>query len=577
MLFRLLRRHLRPYKRSLILLLPLQTVSAVGMLTLPALNADIVDQGVVTGDTGHIVRVGGVMLLAALVQAAGTVAAVLVGARVAMAVGRDLRAALFGRVQRFSAQEMARFGSPSLITRTTNDVQQVQMVVLLALTMMLMAPIMVVGGGAMALRESAPLSAVLLFSLPAMAVMFGIAIRWMQPLFRRLQGHLDAVTRILRDQITGMRVMRAFVREEPERIRFAATNEELRRVSGRVGFVMTSLFPLTTLLANVSGVAVLWFGGHMVGDGTLQVGSLIAFMSYLMMILMTITLAIFTILMMPRAAVCAERVQEVLDTRPSVVPPDPGVWETPLRGTLELRDVEFGYPGAEEPVLQDLDLVARPGEIVAVIGSTGSGKTTLLHLVTRLFDARRGAVLVNGVDVRELAPARLSEIIGYVPQKAYLFAGTIASNLRYGRPDATDAELWRALDIAQATGFVASMPNGLESEVAQGGTNVSGGQRQRLAIARVLVRRPEIYLFDDSFSALDHVTDAALRAALVAETRDATVVIVAQRVTTIRHADRIVVLDEGRIAGAGTHEELMAGNTVYREIVLSQLTEREAA
>ncbi|MEU6746392.1 ABC transporter ATP-binding protein [Spirillospora sp. NPDC046719] len=577
MLLRLLRRQLRPYWKQLLLLVPMQVVSGLGMLALPLLNADIVDEGLVKGDTGRIGEIGGVMLAAAIVQLAGTVGAVRVGSRVAMAVGRDLRSALFGRIQEFSTREMGRFGAPSLINRTTNDVQQVQMMVLMALTMMLSAPVVAVGAAVLALRSSPALSVILLVVLPIMVLACWAAIAWMRPLFRRLQGHLDGITRIMREQITGIRVVRSFVREEPERRRFERTSRDVMTVSRRLGFLMTSFFPMALLVANMLSVAVLWFGGRMVDGGSLQVGELTAFMSYVQSMLMTTMVALFTFLMMPRAEVCAERIEEVLATRTSVPPAVAGVRTTSLTGTLELRGVAFGYPGAANAVLSDIDLLARPGEVIGVTGGTGSGKTTLLHLIPRLFDATEGAVLVDGVDVRDLAADRLSEIVGYVPQKSYLFGGTVASNLRYGRPDATDGELWHALEVAQAADFVASMPEGLESPISQGGTNVSGGQRQRLAIARTLVRRPEIYLFDDSFSALDAATDAALRAALARETSEATVLIVAQRVGTIRNADRIVVLEQGRIAGTGSHEELVAGNAVYREIVDSQLSVREAA
>ncbi len=577
MLIRLLRRHLRPHRNALLVLLLLQAVSALGMLGLPALNADIVDEGVIPGDTGHVLRLGGVMLAVSLVQFGATAAAVLVGARVAMAVGRDLRRGLFTRILDFSSRELDGFGAASLITRTTNDVQQVQMAVLMGLTMMLMAPIMCVGGTVMALRESVPLSGVLLLALPVLALIFGTVIGLMRPRFRELQDHLDTVTRMLREQITGVRVVRAFVREDAERGRFAETNGRLLSVSVGVGFLMSSMFPLVALLSNASGVAVLWFGGHLVDGGSLQVGGVMAFISYLTMTLMTVMLAIFTFLMMPRAEVCAERIEEVMAAESSVLPPVRGVRETPSTGTVEFDDVTFGYPGAEQPVLRGITLTVRPGQTVGVVGGTGSGKTTLLDLVPRLFDTTSGTVRVDGIDVRELAPGKLSAVVGHVPQKPYLFAGTIASNLRYGRPEATDAELWHALEVAQAADFVLAMPDGLDSEIAQGGANVSGGQRQRLAIARTLVRRPEIYLFDDSFSALDHATDAALRAALAVETAGATVLVVAQRIGTIRDADLIVVLDDGGIAASGTHETLLCESSVYREIVLSQMTEQEAA
>ena len=577
MLIRLLRTHLRPYRRAIALVVLFQFVQTLATLYLPTLNADIIDNGVVKGDTGYIMRTGGFMLAITLVQIACSIVAVYFGARTAMAVGRDVRSAIFHRVQDFSAQEVGRFGAPSLITRTTNDVQQVQMLVLLTFTLMVSAPIMCIGGIVLALRQDVPLSALLLVIVPVLIGVVSVIVVRMRPLFRTMQVRIDGINRVLREQITGIRVIRAFVRDEHERRRFAVANTELMDVSLRAGRLMALMFPTVMLVINLSSVAVLWFGGHRIASGGMQVGALTAFLSYLLQILMAVMMATFMFVMIPRAEVCAERIEEVLDSEPTVRVPVAPVIPLHRRGELELRGVDFRYPGAEAPVLRGVDLIARPGRTTAVIGSTGSGKTTLLNLVPRLFDETGGAVLVDGVDVRDLDPATLSASVGLVPQKPYLFSGTVASNLRYGRPDATDEELWRALAVAQARDFVAAMPGGLDASIAQGGTNVSGGQRQRLAIARVLVRRPEIYLFDDSFSALDYATDAALRAALAEEIADATIVIVAQRVNTIRDADRIVVLDEGRVVGTGTHTELMATNPTYREIVLSQLTEQEAA
>ncbi|MGK5549757.1 ABC transporter ATP-binding protein [Streptomyces sp. URMC 127] len=577
MLVRLSRAYLRPYSTSIALIVLLQLVQTLATLYLPSLNADIVDNGVVKGDTGYILSLGGGMLAVTLAQIVCAIGATYFGARTAMAVGRDLRAAVFDRVQSFSAREMGHFGAPSLITRTTNDVQQIQLLVLMAFTLMVSAPIMCVGGILMALDQDVPLSALLLVIVPVLGVIVSLIIWRMRPVFRGVQDRIDTVNRVLREQITGIRVIRAFVRDTHERERFDGANTELMDVSLKAGRLMSLMFPSVMLVVNVSSVAVLWFGGHRIESGDMEIGALTAFLSYLMQILMAVMMATFMFMMVPRAEVCAERVQEVLATDSSVVPPANPVTELRGGGHLELSGVEFRYPGAEEPVLKDVSLVARPGEITAVIGSTGSGKSTLLGLIPRLFDATAGTVTVGGVDVRELDPARSAEAVGLVPQKPYLFSGTIASNLRYGRPDATDEELWAALETAQARDFVASMEGGLEAPIAQGGTNVSGGQRQRLAIARALVRKPDIYLFDDSFSALDYATDARLRAALARETGNATVVIVAQRVSTIRDADRIVVLDEGRVVGTGTHAELMAGNETYREIVLSQLTEEEAA
>ncbi|MFF4279655.1 ABC transporter ATP-binding protein [Streptomyces kronopolitis] len=577
MLVRLVRGHLRPHRRALSLIVLLQLFQTLATLYLPTLNADIIDNGVVKGDTGYILGTGGFMVVVTLLQIVCAIGAVYFGARTAMALGRDLRAAVFDRVQSFSAREIGAFGAPSLITRTTNDVQQVQMLVLMTFTMMVTAPIMCIGGVLMALNQDVPLSGLLLVIVPVLAVLISLIVRRLRPLFRGVQQRIDTVNRVLREQITGIRVIRAFVRDGYERERFAGANTDLYDMSLRSGRLMSMMFPLVMLIVNLSGVAVVWFGGLRIDADKMEIGALTAFLSYLMYILMSIMMATFMVMMLPRAEVCAERIQEVLSTDSSVIPPENPVTTLRRHGELELRNVEFRFPGAEQPVLKDISLIARPGETTAVIGSTGSGKSTLLGLVPRLFDATGGAVLVDGEDVRTLDPETLARTIGLVPQKPYLFSGTVAGNLRYGNPDATDEELWQALETAQAREFVERMEGGLAAPVAQGGGNVSGGQRQRLAIARALVRRPEIYLFDDSFSALDYATDAALRAALSRETDRATVVIVAQRVATIRGADRIVVLDEGRVVGTGTHTELMAGNETYREIVLSQLTEQEAA
>lgn len=559
------------------MLVVLQFLQTCASLYLPSLNADIIDNGVVTGDTGYILRFGAIMVAVSVVQVVCNIGAVYYGARTAAALGKDVRAAVFDRVQSFSARELGQFGAPSLITRTTNDVQQVQMLVLMAFTLMVSAPIMCVGGIVMALGQDVPLSAVLLAVVPVLGVSVSLIVKRMRPLFRTMQERLDTVNRVLREQITGNRVIRAFVRDAYERERFAGANRELTDVSVATGRLMALMFPTVMTVVNVSSVAVVWFGAHRIDGGAMQIGALTAFLAYLMQIVMAVMMATFMFMMVPRAEVCAERIEEVLATRSSVVPPVSPVRELARHGHLEIRGADFRYPGAEEPVLRGVDLVARPGEVTAVIGSTGSGKSTLLGLVPRLFDATGGEVLVDGVDVRELDPALMARTVGLVPQKPYLFSGTVATNLRYGKPGATDEELWHALEVAQAADFVRGLEHGLDAPIAQGGTNVSGGQRQRLAIARTLVQRPEIYLFDDSFSALDYATDARLRAALAAETADATVVIVAQRVATIRDADRIVVMDEGRVVGAGRHHELMAGNETYREIVLSQLTEAEAA
>ncbi|MFE1949430.1 ABC transporter ATP-binding protein [Streptomyces sp. NPDC059524] len=579
MLIRLLRAHLSPYKKPIGLLVLLQFLQTCASLYLPTLNADIIDNGVVEGDTGYILTFGALMLGVTVVQVVCNTGAVFYGARTSAALGRDVRAAVFDRVQSFSAREVGQFGAPSLITRTTNDVQQVQMLVLLAFTLMVSAPIMCVGGVVMALGLDVPLSGVLLAVLPVMAIVLTLIIRRMRPLFRSMQVKLDTVNRVLREQITGNRVIRAFVRDDFEKGRFGEANWDLTETSLATGRIMALMFPFVMTIVNVASIAVVWFGAHRIDSGGMQIGDLTAFLAYLMQIVMSVMMATFMFMQVPRAEVCAERIQEVLATESSVVPPAPetSVRELLQRGHLEIRGADFGYPGAEEPVLRAVDLVARPGETTAIIGSTGSGKSTLLGLVPRLYDTTSGAVLVDGEDVREIDPELMARTVGLVPQKPYLFSGTVASNLRYGRPDATDEELWHALGVAQAREFVAALEGGLNAPITQGGTNVSGGQRQRLAIARTLVQRPEIYLFDDSFSALDYATDAALRRALGDETAESTVVIVAQRVSTIRDADRIVVLDEGRVVGSGRHHELMADNETYREIVLSQLTEAEAA
>ncbi|MEU7701124.1 ABC transporter ATP-binding protein [Streptomyces sp. NPDC015492] len=577
MLIRLLRTHLGPYRKPITLLVLLQFLQTCASLYLPTLNADIIDNGVVTGDTGYILRFGALMVGVSVVQVVCNIGAVFYGARTASALGRDVRAAVFDRVQSFSARELGHFGAPSLITRTTNDVQQIQMLVLMAFTLMVSAPIMCVGGIVMALGQDVPLSGVLLAVVPVLAVSVSLIVRRMRPLFRTMQERLDTVNRVLREQITGNRVIRAFVKDDYEEERFRGANAELTDVSMATGRLMALMFPVVMTVVNISSVAVVWFGAHRIDSGGMQIGALTAFLAYLMQIVMAVMMATFMFMMVPRAEVCAERIEEVLATESSVVPPVKPVTALDRRGHLEVRSADFRYPGAEESVLKDVRLEARPGETTAIIGSTGSGKSTLLGLVPRLFDATGGEVLVDGVDVRHLDPALMARTVGLVPQKPYLFSGTVATNLRYGKPDATDEELWHALDVAQAADFVRNLEAGLNAPIAQGGTNVSGGQRQRLAIARTLVQRPEIYLFDDSFSALDYETDALLRAALARETADSTVVIVAQRVSTIRDADRIVVLDEGRVVGTGRHRELMADNETYREIVLSQLTEAEAA
>lgn len=577
MLFRLLRTHLARYRRELRLVLAFQACQTVATLYLPNLNAEIIDKGVVAGDSDFIWSHGSLMLAITLVQVCFNVAAVYYGSRVAMGFGRDVRRNLFETVTGYSAREVAHFGAPSLITRITNDVQQVQMLVQMTCTLLVAAPIMVVGGVTMALREDLGLSSLLLVSVPVLLAVVGNVVVRMVPQFQAMQGRIDKVNEILREQITGLRVVRAFVREPDEQRRFAGANDELTRVSLNAGRLMAFMFPSVMLVLNVSSAAAVWIGGDRLGAREMQIGALIAFLSYLIQILMALMMATFMVVLVPRAAVCADRIQEVLDTPTTVAQPDSPVTELPGRGLLDLRHVGFHYPGAEEPVLTDITFTARAGQTTAIIGSTGAGKTTLLNLVPRLFDVTSGEVVVDGADVRDIDMHTLWNRIGIVPQRPYLFSGTVATNLRYGDPDATDEQLWQALEIAQARDFVEAMPGRLDAPIEQGGTNVSGGQRQRLAIARALVRRPDIYLFDDSFSALDLATDARLRSALVPWTRDAALVIVAQRVSTILHADQILVLDDGHTVGLGRHHELLETCSTYAEIVASQMTEEEAA
>ncbi|MFT4084732.1 MAG: ABC transporter ATP-binding protein [Nocardioides sp.] len=581
MLFRILREFLRPYRRNLAAVVVLQFVSTAGMLYLPTLNADVIDHGILASDTGYILRVGAVMLVVSLAQVCCSVGAVWFSARTAMGFGRDLRAAVFARVGSFSGQEVARFGAPSLITRNTNDIQQVQMLCLLSCTLAVSVPIMMIGGILMALHQDVHLSWLLAVVVPVLFVTMGVIVSQMVPSFRKVQRRVDEVNRVLREQITGIRVVRAFVRERHEEERFTVANDALTEVSLRAGRWMATMFPTMMLIVNLASVAVIWFGGHRVDAGQMQVGPLTAFLSYLVQILMSVMMGTFMLMQIPRSAVCADRVAEVLDTESSVVPPTDGVTEPTLHGHLDLDRVGFTYPGAEQPVLREVSLSARPGQTVAVIGSTGAGKSTMISLIPRLFDTTAGSVRVDGVDVRELDAGALHSRVGLVPQKAFLFTGTVRSNLLYGNPEASDEELWRALEIAQASDFVTELApeggTGLDVPISQGGTNVSGGQRQRLAIARALVREPEIYLFDDSFSALDVATDARLRAALQPVTRDATVLVVAQRVSTIRDADLILVLEDGAVVGRGTHAELLADCVTYQEIVASQLSAEEAA
>ncbi len=577
MLYRLLRTQLAPYAGPLGLLLVLQLAGTLASLYLPSLNGRIIDEGVAAGDTGFILHAGLLMLGVSLVQVLAAIGATRIGALTAASVGRDIRAGVFRRVGSFSAQELSRFGAPTLISRSTNDVTQVQQVTYMMLAIMVTAPIMMVGGVIMAVREDVGLSWLVAVAVPLLGLAVGLVIRRMIPHFQAMQRAVDTVNRVLREQITGIRVVRAFVREDVERARFAEANRTYTGTALAVGRLMALAFPIVMVIFNASTVAVLWFGSHRVQEGQMQIGALTAFMSYLIQILMSVMMATFMSMMLPRASVSAGRILEVLDTDTTVhAPANPvAIPDGPVG--VELRAVTFAYPGAEAPVLHAVSFTASPGSTTAVVGSTGAGKTTLLSLVPRLHDATSGAVLVGGVDVREADPEDLWSRIGLVPQRPYLFTGTVASNLRYGDPKATDEQLWEALRVAQAEDFVREMPGGLQAHIAQGGTNVSGGQRQRLAIARALVRRPSVYLFDDAFSALDVATDARLRAALRPITRQAAVVVVAQRVSTIVHADRIVVLDDGAVVGDGTHEELLATCPTYLEIVESQQAIEEAA
>ncbi|GLU61259.1 ABC transporter ATP-binding protein [Paenarthrobacter ureafaciens] len=578
MLWKVLVRFLRPHQRLLVAVVVFQLAQSIASLYLPTLNADIIDQGVATGDTGYILRMGALMLLITLLQIACAVIAVYFGAKAAMSLGRDLRDAIFGRVGEFSEQEVSRFGAASLITRSTNDVQQVQQLVLMSCTLMVTAPMLSIGGVIMAVRQDAQLSWLIAVAVPVLLVCVGLIVTRMVPLFRKMQVRIDAVNRVLREQLTGIRVVRAFVREDMESLRFGKANDDVTDVALRAGRLMALMFPVVMLVMNISSVAVIWFGSFRIEDGSMQVGTLIAFLSYLMQILMSVMMATFMAVMIPRASVSADRIGEVLGTDSSVQPPSNPVSLTGRRrGELEMRDVGFAYPGAEQPVLSGVSFTARAGQTTAIIGSTGAGKTTLVNLMPRLFDATSGSVRMDGVDVRELQPDHLWGHIGLVPQKPYLFSGTVRSNLLYGKPDATDDELWQALAVAQARDFVEEMDGGLDAPISQGGTNVSGGQRQRLAIARALVKQPELYIFDDSFSSLDTATDARLRRALKQHTQGATLVIIAQRVSSIADADRILVLDDGRIVGQGTHDELLETSETYREIVASQLTAEEAA
>jgi ATP-binding cassette subfamily B protein len=577
MLWKLLVEYVKPHWRLLVGVIVFQLLQAVATLYLPTLNADIIDKGVALGDTAYILNVGALMLFLTFMQILTAIIAVYFGAKMAMAVGRDLRAAVFSRVGTFSQREVAGFGAPSLITRSTNDVQQVQMLVLMSATMLVSAPLLSIGGIIMAIQLDVELSWIIAVSVPVLLIAVSLIVSRMVPLFRKMQVRIDEVNRVLREQLTGIRVIRAFVRETSETDRFSDVNAAVTDSALRTGRLMALMFPTVMIVLNASGVAVIWFGAFRIESGSMQVGTLIAFLSYLMQILIAVMMATFMVAMIPRASVSGDRIAEVLATNTSVVLPEHPVTETDGSGRVEFRDVEFSFPLAEEPVLTEVSFIAHPGKTTAIIGSTGSGKSTLISLIPRLFDATAGSVIFNGVNVRELAPEVLWGDIGLIPQKPFLFRGTVRSNLQYGKPSATEEEMWRALTIAQAADFVRSMPDGLDSPIAQAGNNVSGGQRQRLAIARALIKEPAVYVFDDSFSALDLKTDAQLREALAKNIRGATVIMVAQRVSTIRDADQILVLEDGKIVARGTHESLLDSSETYREIVESQLSAEEVA
>ena len=572
MLIRLLRTHLRPYRTQVLILSALLVAQTVGNLYLPNLNADIINDGVVAGNLHYIIRTGVWMILLTFAIGIFAVIAVYLASRVSMATGADMRQAVFARVQSFSARDVNHFGTASLITRNTNDIQQIQLFLQMALTMMVIAPIMSVGGIVMAIHEGTKLSTLLLVSIPVMTAFIGVVMVRVIPQFRSMQTKIDRINQVLREQITGVRVIRAFVRRESEAERFAQANADLTGTALRVNRIFALTMPVMMVILNLSSVAVIWFGGRFVSEGSMPIGNLTAFLTYILQILTSVMMAVMVTILVPRAAASAERIAEVLDTVPAIADPTSPITPVPT-GSVHLTNVSFAYPGSERPVLDAITVAFEPGMTSAIIGGTGSGKTTLVSLIPRLFDVTAGAVEVNGVDVRDQSQEELWAGIGLVPQTAFLFSGTVATNLRFARRDATDAELWRALEVAQARDFVAAMPGGLDAPIDQGGTNVSGGQRQRLAIARALIKRPRIYLFDDCFSALDAATDTRLREALVSETTDATVIIVAQRVSTIMHADRVIVLDDGLVVGVGTHDELVKSCESYREIVISQLGE----
>ncbi|WP_036437497.1 ABC transporter ATP-binding protein [Mycobacterium sp. URHB0044] len=570
MLWALLRQYVRPYRWLLTIVAVLQVISTLASLYLPTINAAIIDDGVAKGDTGAITELGGIMLGVTALQVVCAVGAVYYGSRAGMGFGRDLRSAIFHHVTGLSAEETARFGASTLLTRTTNDVQQIQLLVAMTCTMLITAPIMSVGGIVMAVHQNARLSWLLVVSVPVL----GLANYWivghLLPLFRAMQRLIDGINRVMREQLSGIRVIRAFAREPLERARFAQASQALSDTALSVGRWQALMLPVTTLVINVSSVALIWFGGKAIDAGQMQVGSLIAFLSYFMQILMAVLLVTIILVLLPRASVCAERITEVLSTSPAITSPQHPVRPATATGEIALKAATFRYPGADRPVLQDVSFTARPGTTTAVVGSTGSGKSTLISLICRLYDVTDGAVTIDGVDVRDHDIERLWSSIGLVPQRGYLFSGTVEQNLRYGRADATEEQMWEALRVAAADGFVSAHPDGLAMPVAQGGINFSGGQRQRLAIARAVIRRPAIYLFDDAFSALDVHTDARVRAALREVSAEATVIIVSQRISTVIEADQVVVVDDGAVVGTGTHDELLVDCPIYAEFADSQ-------
>jgi ATP-binding cassette subfamily B multidrug efflux pump len=569
--------YLKPYWKQLVLVIVLLLIQAIANLYLPNLNANIINNGIAKGDTQYILRTGGFMLLVTFLLALCSIVSVYWGSKTAMSFGRDLRSQLFCKVQSFSQSEVDRFGTSSLITRTTNDVQQVQMAVVMGLNVMISAPVMCLGGIIMALRQDVPLSMSIIIIVPVMGVTLAIIMQKALPLFKAMQVKIDRLNQVVREKLSGVRVIRAFVKTEYERKRFDEANLDLTSTALRINRLFALTMPLQMLIVNTSMVAITWFGAHRIDSGAMPIGNLTAFLAYIMQILMSVMMSVMMFVMIPRASASAERIQAVLEVDPSITDPQMPVEIDSIQSGLRFQNVEFTYPGAEAPVLEDISFSAYPGEFTAIIGSTGCGKSTLVNLIPRFYDVTGGTVLIGGEDIRDLTEEDLRDRVGFVPQRAFLFSGTIESNLRYGNKDATEEDLWQALKIAQAADFVADMPGQLAAPVAQGGTNLSGGQRQRISIARALMKRADIYIFDDSFSALDFKTDAALRAALKEEVSNSIVLIIAQRVSTIMNADRIIVLDKGRIVGMGTHEELIQNCEVYREIVFSQLREDEVA